>query len=164
MIENNKKNNKNVIRLDKYDEYIDDELKEKIDKNKNIKNEKSKFGAIFIRIISIISIAVSIYYLFILYEPLKTALIGVNYNRILQYSIYCGLVLFNIFASVKILFLNNLGRIIQFIVLFIFITIRVFDIFYRNLINKELEMAIISIVIASLICIILLIKPVSKAF
>ena len=164
MNENNKKSDKFVVELDNYEYLIDDELKEKIKNNKYENVKKSTVSVVIVRIISVISLLISAYYLYTLHKPFVNAITSHNTNLLLQICIYGVIIIINIFAAIKLFMLNNLGRIILFIVLFIFIALRIFEIFYKNLNYEQYKGAIYSIVIAGIIAIIMMIKPISKAF
>ncbi|MFW5799862.1 MAG: hypothetical protein ACOCV8_03510 [Spirochaetota bacterium] len=152
-----------MIDYNNNDKYIDDDLQEKIERNKNVNTKKPLLSIIIVRLLGILSLGISLYYMYILYEPFTEAL-NDNLNVMLQILIYGVVVLLNIFAAINLIRLNNLGRILQFIVLFIFAALRVFDILYRNLNNEELNTAVWSIIIACVICLIIITKPISKAF
>lgn len=164
---NSKKKDKAILKYNDYEHLVDDDLKEKIKRNKEKNKKKSTASIIFVRILSILSLVMSVY---LLYSKLYMPLFGgegtqkENIFYLLQVFIYGGIVLINIIAAINLFLLNNLGRILQFIVLFIFIALQIFYIFYENLTGNMFESAIWNIVIAGIFIILILTKPVSKAF
>ncbi len=164
---NNKKKEKAVLKYNDYEHLVDDDLIEKIKRNREKNENKSTASVVFVRILSVLSLIMSVYILYSkLYTPIflkENASID-NVFYLLQVIIYGGIVLINIFAAINLFLLNNLGRILQFIVLFIFIALQIFYIFYERLSGNMFESAIWNIVIAGIFLILILTKPVSKAF
>ncbi len=159
------KDNKIVLELNDYEELVDEELKEKIKKNKYQNVEKPILSVIIVKIIGVLSLIMSIYIFFTqLYTPIMKSISENDMSLLLQIFIYGGLIIINIFAAISLFLLNNLGRIIQFIVLFIFIALKVFYIFYDKFSGDALNNSIWEIVVAGIACIILMTKPISKAF
>lgn len=153
-----------IIEINDNESLIDDELREKIEENKKMNFEKPLSSIIFVRVIGVISILISLLMLATLINPLFNAISEKNTSILLQISVYLVIVIVYFFSAINLILLNNFGRIIQFIVLFIYIALKIFEILYRNLNEEEFYFAIWSSIIAFIFAIILITKPVSKAF
>ncbi len=184
MKEIDKKKNKIVVDLDKYDDLIDNSLRDKINENKYYKPEKPIINKIIVRILAIGFLAISIYALFSLFKPyidyftnnmsrvnnstdffiLISESFSENYDNLVINIFYGVLAVLNISASIMMFRLNNLGRIIHIMVFITLIAIRIFYVFYKDMEGQEFTTSIISIIGILLFTIILMTKPISKAF
>ncbi len=180
----NKKKKDNVIELDKYDDLIDDGLRERINQNKYYKPEKPIINKIIVKILAIGFLLLSLYALYTLIKPIMDYIINhfgridnssdffmvlseafsKNYDNLLVNILYGILTILNISASIMMFRLNNLGRIIHILVFITLLAIRTFYIFYKNMEGQELTVSIISILGIGIFIVILMTKPISKAF